>query len=203
MKFAYISKTLEAPREVKLFGYTFILDGHAVEIDNKLIINKLSGMEHVGIIEVGKLATAKVIKDEKPNKKKPFSDCFLELSPNATRQHIIDIVNSKSGDYLIQYVSNISVKLSKEDTKKIKQSPQFTKSTLVKYVIDSLKERFAETKEEKKDDAPVDEIAELVNSKSYNELQSFVKAKGIKIDKVNKENLIEAITEYLKENGTN
>lgn len=200
MKFIYIEKTLDAPKRIKLLGYDFELNGNAVEVVDERIINKLSNMEHVGIIEFSKIKTLKIKKDKAPVKKKPFKDAIKELTENATREHILNVVNTKTADYLIEYINSFAITVSKEDKAAIKK-PELTKTTLQKYVMKSLQERMKEVKEEKK--APVDEVAELVNSKTYNELMAFVKAKEIKTADTKKDTLIKAITEYLKENGTN
>lgn len=55
MKVKYISNTPESPKFTKVFGYDFQLDGEAIEIKEKEIINKFKGMAHAGFIIEGKI----------------------------------------------------------------------------------------------------------------------------------------------------
>lgn len=206
MKFIYIEKTLDAPQRINLLGYDFVLNGDAVEVSNPIAISKMENMAHVGIVNLKDVGNVNIVKDKPVVKKKVFKDCFLELSVNATKKHIISVVNSKTADYLVEYVNHFKLEVSKEDKLKIKDV-KLTKSTLSKYVLKDLEARFKdskeEKKEEKKEDSLDDKIVELVNSKTYNELLSFMKAKEIEVVDTKKDTLKAAITQYLKENGTN
>lgn len=202
MQFIYIEKTIDAPQKINLLGYEFILNGNAVNVTDPKAVFKMEQMAHVGIIRLDQLDKVEIKKDKPVVKKKPFKDAFKELTPNATRQHIVNVVNSKTADYLVEYVNYFKLEVSKEDKQKIKK-PELTKTTLQKYLLADLQRRFKESKEEIKEDNIDVKIKELIDSKTYNQLMSFVKSKQIKTADTKKDTLIEAVTQYLKENGTN
>lgn len=54
MKFKYIEKISDAPKEVTILGYSFALGGKAVDIkeEDSAVSLKLKGMSHIGIVEV-------------------------------------------------------------------------------------------------------------------------------------------------------
>lgn len=80
MKVKYISNTSESPKFTKVFGYDFQLDGEAVEIKEKEIINKFKGMAHAGFIIEGKIEEElKEVVEEKSESKKGGLKEYSEL----------------------------------------------------------------------------------------------------------------------------
>lgn len=143
MKFIYITKTLDAPKITTILGYEFELNGNAVEVTDQKAIKKFQAMEHIGIIDLDKIDKIKIEPDKPKEKKSVFKDCFKELTKNATRNHIVNVVNSKTADYMIEYAKYFKLDIPKEDIKKAKK-PELTKATLSGYLIKSLQERLNE-----------------------------------------------------------
>lgn len=141
MKFTYSAdKTPQAPKKTVIFGYTFI-DGKATEVKEEAFIKKLSNMEHVGIVKVtnNKGTLQEVLQEVKLDKEE--NEFLDELTPNATKEHINNLVISKSGNELEEYINENKIKLTSKDKDDIEERPNYKRSVLAKYVREHLKKK--------------------------------------------------------------
>ncbi len=139
MKFIYSAdKTPQAPKETVIFGYTFI-DGKATDVKDKFFVDKLSNMEHVGITKAAEHMG--VVEAVQKVEQKEDDEFLEELTPNATNEHINNLVTSKSGNELEEYIIENNIKLKSTHKKEIKKSPNYKRAILAKYVYQHLERK--------------------------------------------------------------